>query len=75
MPSRYLNREEAARYLTDQRGAPTAAATLAKLASIGGGPPYRRVGRLALYTLEDLDRWLDEAHAPMASATRAAAAP
>ena len=39
--TRYLSRREAANLLT-ANGFPTAAATLEKFASIGGGPVYRK---------------------------------
>lgn len=38
---------------------PVAAQTLAKLAVIGGGPRYVRVGRRAAYRAGDLKVWLD----------------
>ena len=34
--------------------------TLAKLAVTGGGPMYRRAGRIPLYSIEDLDRYAEE---------------
>jgi hypothetical protein len=37
---------------------PVAAQTLAKLAVIGGGPRYVRVGRRAAYRAGDLKDWL-----------------
>ncbi len=53
----YLNRKEAADYLT-MIGVKTAERTLAKFACIGGGPVYRRVGRQALYVEKDLTDWV-----------------
>ncbi|MFL0587687.1 hypothetical protein ACH0BU_13720 [Sphingomonas olei] len=53
----YLRRDEAARYLQRRYGAYTAQ-TLAKLACVGGGPIYRKVGRIALYQAHDLDTWM-----------------
>ncbi|WP_340644815.1 hypothetical protein [Phenylobacterium sp.] len=38
---------------------PVASQTLAKLAVIGGGPRYVRVGRRAAYRAGDLKTWLD----------------
>lgn len=52
--TQYLIRRVAAKYLTD-KGLPTAASTLQKQATTGGGPRYRIFGRNAVYTPEDLD--------------------
>lgn len=54
--AKYLDRNEAADYLTSQ-GLRTSRATLQKLATIGGGPNYQRFGRRALYQRADLDAW------------------
>jgi hypothetical protein len=53
---RRLGRKEAAQFLTDQ-GCKTAPATLAKLACIGGGPPFESFGRRPLYREADLRGW------------------
>jgi len=53
---RLLMRREAADYLTSL-GYRIAANTLAKLASIGGGPPFRSFGRRPLYHPADLAAW------------------
>jgi hypothetical protein len=53
---RRLGRKEAAQFLTDQ-GYKTAPATLAKLACVGGGPPFHSFGRRPLYTEGDLLAW------------------
>jgi hypothetical protein len=53
---RRLGRKEAAQFLTDQ-GYKTAPATLAKLACIGGGPPFESFGRRPLYREADLIAW------------------
>lgn len=52
----YLRRQQAAAYLQDKFGAFTVE-TLAKLASVGGGPKFRRMGRFPYYTRADLDDW------------------
>ena len=59
---RFFTRVEAAAYLT-QQGLPIAAGTLQKLASVGGGPKYRVVGRNALYEPAELDAWVE--HSPV----------
>jgi hypothetical protein len=53
---RRLDRKEAASFLT-ARGYRTAPATLAKLACIGGGPPFESFGRRPLYRETDLLAW------------------
>ena len=54
--SNLVSRPEAARYLSD-RGLRIAAATLAKLAVTGLGPPYRIALSRAVYDTADLDAW------------------
>ena len=55
-PAQYLRRKPAAAYLLDKcgHGSPS---TLAKLASLGGGPVFRKCGRLVIYDPADLDSW------------------
>jgi len=55
----YLRRSAAADYLREKWGIPRSAKTLAKLACIGGGPIYRRFGRIPLYTTADLDAYAE----------------
>jgi hypothetical protein len=55
---RLLRRKAASKYLDDVHGIPRAPSTLAKLAVIGGGPTFRRVGRVPLYSTDDLDDWV-----------------
>lgn len=52
----YLRRNKAAAYLQQRYGAYTTE-TLAKLACIGGGPRFQKMGPYPVYTCEDLDRW------------------
>ncbi|MBD8550683.1 hypothetical protein [Sphingomonas sp. CFBP 8764] len=54
----YLRRSEAARYLQDNYGAYTVE-TLAKLACVGGGPVFRRMGPFPVYTAADLKLWAE----------------
>lgn len=51
MDERYLSRADASEYLTHTRGLPTAKTTLQKLASVGGGPRYRRFGNRSVYRI------------------------
>ena len=50
---RYLTAAEAAAYL---RISPR---TLEKHRIVGGGPRYRKVGRMVRYTIKDLDAWTE----------------
>lgn len=63
MNKEFLRRTEAAAYLKEKygHGSPR---TLAKLATLGGGPVFRKRGRVVLYTVADLDEW---AHAGMSA--------
>ena len=62
MSNRYLGRRGAAEFLTS-RGFPMAPATLEKLASIGGGPVFRKFGRRVIYDPADLTAWAESAPA------------
>jgi hypothetical protein len=53
---RLLPRRDAAQFLTEH-GYKTAPSTLAKLACLGGGPPFRSFGRRPLYHPADLAAW------------------
>jgi hypothetical protein len=54
----YLRREDAAAYVRQKHKINCTAGYLAKLASAGGGPIFRRLhNRWALYTERDLDVW------------------
>lgn len=52
-----LRREEASAYLKQEHDVLCAPRTLAKLASIGGGPPMVYAGRYPLYPQDGLDDW------------------
>jgi hypothetical protein len=52
-----IRRKEAAAYLFETHGVPIAVATLAKMATVGGGPAITYFGRVPLYALSDLDAW------------------
>jgi hypothetical protein len=57
MNQRPLNRREASEYLLVKHGIYRAPATLAKLASIGGGPTFRKAKRAVIYDLAALDEF------------------
>ena len=56
-PIRPLRRSEASGYLKEKWGIDRAPATLAKLASIGGGPRFQKANRIPIYPPEFLDEW------------------
>jgi hypothetical protein len=51
----FHTRKSAAKHLTKKQGAPISESTLAKWAVSGDGPPYRLIGRNAIYEEPDLD--------------------
>lgn len=55
-PSQYLRRAQAAEFLKSKYGHGSTR-TLAKLATIGGGPEMVYCGRIPLYSEEALDDW------------------
>lgn len=57
MDNRFKSRAQAADYVSGL-GLPVAKGTLQKLATIGGGPAYRRFGKFAVYLTDDLDAWV-----------------
>ncbi len=70
-PDDLLTRRQAAAALTEA-GYPTAPATLARKASVGGGPVYRRYGPRVIYRWADLLDWVNaRLSAPMRSTSEA----
>ncbi len=73
-PSQFMRRKDAAQYLREKFGVGSSA-TLAKLACLGGGPVFRKNGRIPLYAVEDLEVWaLAKIGNPMRSTSDAKAA-
>ena len=66
---RLLRRFRAAEYITDTYGIPCSPKTLAKLACIGGGPPFRLAGRFPLYPVSGLDEWAQSKIGPLVRST------
>lgn len=52
-----LRRTEASAYLLQVHGLPIAVATLAKYATLGGGPGFQKAGITPLYPRDELDAW------------------
>lgn len=63
---KYHRRKDAARFVREKYATPTSAQQLAKLAVIGGGPPFHKFSRFPIYKESDLVAWaekmLGEAH-------------
>jgi len=68
LPRRMMRRSEAAKYLND-KGLPYGPKTMAKLAVVGGGPPFRKAGRIPLYDPIDLDAWVCSKLSPLVKST------
>lgn len=66
---RPLRRVEASAYLLEKHGIQRHPRTLAKLAVIGGGPVFRRAGRVPLYTHEALDEFAASITSPTVHST------
>jgi hypothetical protein len=56
-PVVYLRRVAAAQYVQERYGLRCSKQTLAKYATMGGGPIFRSAGRTPLYSPTDLDEW------------------
>ena len=52
-----LSRNNACHYLKERYGIVRSPKTLAKYATVGGGPLFEKAGRAALYKPADLDAW------------------
>ena len=64
-----MRRREASHYLQQQHGIRLAHATLAKLAVVGGGPPFRLDGRFPVYDRDALDAYASERLGPLHRST------
>lgn len=58
MKSVYLNRKQAAHYVTEMWGVPCSYKWLAKLVVVGGGPRHWKWGRAVRYRADALDAWV-----------------
>ena len=56
---RNYRRREAAAYVREKHNVPCSEATLATLASRGGGPCYCLFGRIPIYSEEGRDAWVE----------------
>lgn len=62
---RPLRRWEASAYLKNKFGISLALTTLAKLACLGGGPPFFRNARAPLYPVDALEQWAIARQGPL----------
>ncbi len=67
-PNTLLTRRQAAAALT-AAGYPTAPATLARKACVGGGPKFRKWGRLPMYRWADALEWAQSRLSPPVAST------
>jgi len=67
-PRRY-RRAEASTYLKSTWGLDYKPTTLAKLASLGGGPRFEHAGRFPLYREDELNSWASARLSPLKSST------
>jgi hypothetical protein len=65
----YRSRVEASKYLKEKWKLPCEPATLAKLASIGGGPPFVHAGRFPRYPEPGLDEYARSRISPLKRST------
>ena len=68
-PIRRLRRTEASQYLKENWGIDRAPSTLAKLATLGGGPKFEKANRIPLYAPEFLDEWARSILSPPMTST------
>ena len=61
--------KEASAYLKRVHGIQRKPSTLAKLRCVGGGPRFRRDGRLVVYPVSELDAWAREQLSPIVAST------
>lgn len=64
-----LRRTEASQYLKDKWSIDRKPSTLAKLAVVGGGPPFVHANRIPLYPLVELDAWAEALLSPLKRST------
>lgn len=69
--NQFLRRDEAAAYIRDTYNLPCAKTYLDVLASVGGGPAFRRIGRWPVYERVDLDTWAHQRMTPKVTSTAA----
>jgi hypothetical protein len=64
-----MRRQQASAYLFEVHGISLMPATLAKLAVVGGSPPFRLDGRFPVYDRADLDTFAQKRLGPLRTST------
>jgi hypothetical protein len=64
-----LRRRNASEYLLEEHGVSLSPATLAKLATIGGGPSFRKDGPFPIYERSELDAFAAQRLGPLRRST------
>ncbi|MDI7775510.1 hypothetical protein [Asticcacaulis sp. EMRT-3] len=67
--TRLLRRKEASDYLAEKYAIFRKPVTLAKYATVGGGPAFRSAGRYPIYSVADLDKWAESIMSPLKTST------
>ena len=65
----FVSRKGASTYLIEEWGITRTPKTLAKYATVGGGPPFRKDGKQALYDPADLDVYAVSLLSPLVAST------
>jgi hypothetical protein len=68
-PCLRFRRDEASAYLKTNWGLDRKPSTLAKYASLGGGPKFEYAGRIPIYPQDQLDAWARATLSPLCSST------
>ena len=68
-------RKEASTYLKATWGIDRTPSTVAKYATVGGGPRFEHAGRVPLYPQPELDTWAQSILSPLKSSTSDTKAP
>jgi hypothetical protein len=66
---RRFRRDEASAYLKQSWGLDRKTSTLAKYASLGGGPKFEYAGRVPIYPQNELDTWAQSILSGLCSST------
>ena len=67
--SEFFRRDDAAAYVREKYGFPCTSKWLAKLAVYGGGPPFRKAGRVPMYPRDGLNLWAESRLGPLVGST------